>query len=391
MQKFAYFSSIVLIFLIPWENTITVGEFGTLTRTIGVFVGTLWLLSILISGVLRKFRLFHLVAILFIVWNITSTFWSTDVYVTLERIKTYIQLGFLTCILWDLYRTKESLQSALQAYILGGYVLILSTFYNFYMGHEVGGRFAAQGFNPNDLSLNLALGIPIAFYIAFEKISRKKIIWSKLLNFTYIPLAILVILLTASRGSFLAMVPALCYIFVSLRRFNPFFSFLFFVVTLIFLLFMLPLVPHFSYQRLSTIPNSIIDGDLGGRVHIWNATINYFIAHPLLGSGTGALPSVHNVFLSILAETGLIGFTLFVFLFSILIYSAFKHQNTNGYLWLTVLAVWAIGAMVHNWEHRKVTWLFFNFVIISISELDSYKDKNSIYKCKKIISFSYDK
>lgn len=382
MRNFTYLLSIIFIFLIPCENTITVGDFGTLNRTIGVLLASTWLFSVLKNGVFRKFQLFHIIAFLFILWNITSAFWSIDLDETLSRIKTYLQLGILTCILWDLYRTNFNIRAALQAYIFGGYILILSTFYNFYIGHEIGGRFAATGFNPNDLSLNLALGIPLAFYIAFDKSINRKAKYLQLLNYAYIILAILAILLTASRGSFIATVPAIFYIIVSLRRFNPFFGLLILIATSILIFIMLPLVPQFNYHRLSTIPNSIIEGDLGGRIYIWNTTIDYFCKHPLIGTGSGALPSVHNVFLSVLAETGLIGFSLFVLLYFNSIYAALQHKNNDSFVWLTVLAVWTLGAFVHNWEHRKATWLFLNLAVISAFQ--SYEYCSSIWKSDKI-------
>jgi O-antigen ligase len=97
-----------------------------------------------------------------------------------------------------------------------------------------------------------------------------------------------------------------------------------------------------------------------------------FSKQPLLGVGSGALKTAtflggvaHNTFLSVLAELGLIGFTLFVGMLAIVAYQAAKQPKWLSGLWLSILAVWCIGAFTLTWEYRKPTWLFLSLVVIS--------------------------
>ena len=367
MRNFAIFLSLVIVFLIPLENTITIGAFGTLVKATGIFLALIWLYSSLSSGGFRKLHPFHIIAFLFIEWNIVSILWSIEVDETIIRIKTYVQLGILSWILWDLYTTQNSLNKSLQAYVFGGYISLFSAFHNFFLGQEIGERYAAKGFNPNDYGLILALGIPIAYHIASSVSNLRKNKWLRLFNYTYIPAALVAILLTASRGALLAVVPALFYIFIKMRRLFPF-SRLIIIIGIFLSIFVLQnYIPQDNLQRLATIDDSIGKGDLGGRVNIWNTTIDYFIRHPFIGNGSGTIPAAHNVFLSILAETGLIGFFLFGLLLMIATYEALRQERHYVWLWLTVLAVWNTGALVHNWESRKPTWLFLSLVVISAS------------------------
>ena len=72
----------------------------------------------------------------------------------------------------------------------------------------------------------------------------------------------------------------------------------------------------------------------------------------------------HQTFLSILAETGLIGFLLFACILAIVVNQAVRLPKGYSGLWLAVFFVWAIGVLSLSFEFRKATWLFLSFVII---------------------------
>lgn len=378
MRNFAYFLSIVLVFSIPWENSIIISHVGTLSRMIGLFATAIWLLSIFSVKKLHKPHFFHIIFFLFVLWNIATAFWSIDLDDTLIRIKTYLQLYIMTLFFWDLYQSSKLIKKALQAFILGGYVSIISTFYNFVIYKNISARFTASGFNPNDLSLILALGIPMAWYLVATGDVGFKNKLLRITNLFYIPASFLVIMLTASRGSLLAAIPSLFYIFSSFRRLNNFSRLLvpITIVVVIFLFF--PLIPQSNIERLLTTSESISQHDLGGRVSIWIEALGYFAKHPVLGVGSGVL-SAHNAFLSVLAETGLVGFTLFTALIAISFSEAFKLLKQKDWLWITVLAILILGSCVHTWEDRKPTWLVLCFIIISGNWINKNKNMSIKY------------
>ncbi len=373
MYRVTLWLSFIMIFVIPWENALNIPGVGTASKALGLLVAIFWAATVLVTGRLRKPNLFHWVVFLFILWNIASAFWSIDVDATLDRIQTYFQLLILVIILWDLYTTPDFVRAGLQAYVLGAYVSIVSMFAN-YLNSSVGDpiRYTAAGFNDNDLGLILALGIPVAWYLANSESTGRMSRVLRLVNYAYIPAAGLAILLTASRGSFVATLPAFLFVLLSLTWLKLRVRVLLFVVLVGSFLVIQPLVPHYSIDRLATTGSSIAEGDLTGRVEIWRQGWDALSEHSFFGVGSGAFRTAvesgkvaHNVFVSILVEVGPIGLGLFVTLLVIAVYQALQQPKWEAGLWLTILLVWTLGATVHTWEQRKQTWLFLSMVIVA--------------------------
>jgi O-antigen ligase len=373
MRTVAFWLSLILIFVTAWENMVFLEGLGTVSRATGFLVAAFWVVKVVVTGRFRKPHPFHVAVFLFVLWNVVSAFWSFGIEETIQRIKTYFQLASMAWILWDLYTTPAALKAGLQAYVLGAYVSIGSTVVNYLMGQEANYlRYAATGFNANDLGLVLALGIPVAWHLAVSESSSKVTHGLRLVNYTYIPAATLAILLTASRGALLAALPALLFVLGSLPRLNLFLRVLISAALISALFALQTLVPQSSFQRLGTIGASIAEGDLGDRVDIWRESIASSAEHPLLGVGSGAFRTAvvpgnvaHNSFLSVLTEVGIVGFILFVIILAMTVYQAMHQPRWDARLWLTMLLVWAVGASSLTWEHKKPTWLFLSLVIAS--------------------------
>ncbi len=377
MRTAALWLSLVLVFTIPWEDAINVVGLGTLTRVIGMLVGAVWLISVLLEGRFRKPHPFHMFMYLFVLWNIVSLFWSIGVKETEQQIKTYIQLALLAWILWDLYTTPKAQRMALEAYILGAYVTIGSTIFNYFTGQTIDAneqRYAGADVNANDLAITIALALPVAWYLIDSAANNKRSNLLTLINYGYVPAALFAIILTSSRTALFAIVPALVYILWSTNWLRPFHRTLVYAALVVLLLTGLPFMPQPNIERLATTWTSINTGDLGGRGELWHASIAVFLDHPLLGVGSGALNTAtllgavaHNTFLSVLAELGLIGFTFFVLTLAIVAFEAVNQPKWLSGLWLTVLAIWAIGVFALTWEYRKPTWFFLSQIVISAS------------------------
>lgn len=297
---------------------------------------------------------------------------------TQMRVITYVQLGILSWMLWDLYTTPKALRSALQAYILGAFIAIGGTFYNFVSGQVIGlysgSRFSGVGMNANDLALILILGLPVAWYLMNTNDEENKIGIRWFVNFAYILLAIFAILLTASRTSVFSIAPVVVYILMTIHQLKLRTRIFFSLILLGALFALQTCIPLINLTRLSSIPASIALGDFGGRAALWRVTIKLFFEHPVLGIGSGALNSplqlgayAHNTFLSVLAELGLIGFILFAALLSITLRETIKQPKNLSALWLAVISVWVLGVFTLTWEFRKPTWLFLNLVVVSAS------------------------
>jgi O-antigen ligase len=134
------------------------------------------------------------------------------------------------------------------------------------------------------------------------------------------------------------------------------------------------LAPKEARERIATTTAEITQGTLHKRTTIWKAGLRSWKRFPLRGAGAGAYPDAvepligvppragheyvaHNTFLSILVETGAIGFKLWLVIAVLLAIFVWVMRPNEVALWSVALVVWAIGASTLTWEHRKPTWL----------------------------------
>ncbi len=374
MRKITYYFSLILVFMLPWEDSVSIATIGSLAKVVGIIVAGLWMLTILLEGRFRKPHLFHIFVLWFFLWNTVTIFWSPFKDFSLQRVKTYAQIYVLLLILWEMYQKPTDLISALQSYILGAFILIVSSISNYIKGAVAvayEGRYSATGVNAVDLTLILILGLPIALHLFFIATKEKTSIFFKLLNLVYIPLAVFSILLSGSRTSLIAIIPFCIYIAATKQI--GFQGKLFVFLTLIFSgVSLLSFLPQSVIARLGTVGELISSADLGGRVELWRMAITAWSKHLLSGIGGGAMdPTIgsaaHNTFLSVATETGCIGFILFLLVVVTVIYVAVKLPRNTSELWLAILVTWSIGVLSLSWEFRKITWIILSFVIIESS------------------------
>ena len=371
MRKITFQLSLILIFVLPWEDSVTAFGLGSIAKVLGLVVAACWLSTILIEGRFRNPNFFHVLVLLFFLWNVVTMLWSLDFVSTIERIQTYGQIFILILILWEIYQKTEDLMAGLQAYVLGAFIPIISTIINYISGTVAvafEGRFSATGVNAVDLALILILGLPAALHLFFRanKEGGSRIL--KWVNLAYIPTAFFAIILTGSRTSLFAVIPFVIYIFGS-QQINYIRKSMAVLGLAISALALLPFIPQTVLLRLGTVGATISAGDLSGRIDLWKQALIIISEHPFLGIGGGAAISlldspVHNTFLSVAAETGFIGFIFFLSILLIVFYQALSLPNGNAGLWTAIFLTWAIGVLSLSWEFRKLTWLILSFVVI---------------------------
>ena len=318
-----------------------------------------------------------------------SLIWSVDLEQSQQQVITYIQLGVLALILWDLYTTENTLKTGMQAYILGSYVTIISTIINRIRDQQIylysGGRYAGAGLNAVDLALTLSLGLPIAWYLAISTDKNGKSRILAILNYIFIPSALFAIILTGSRTALFAAIPALIYIFSTFKRFRMFNRVIIFIGLVGTLIVVQLSIPSSSFDRFSTTASSILTGDLGGRVSLWQAAMSIFQENPIIGIGSGALSSplelgtvAHNTYISVLTELGLFGLCLYTAVLIIVLFTALRQSKPYSDVWLAVFMVWLIGVLSLTWEYRKTTWLIMSMIVISANVYQPSVVKNVI-------------
>jgi putative inorganic carbon (hco3(-)) transporter len=211
------------------------------------------------------------------------------------------------------------LRAALWTYVLvGSYQGIQGLLHG---GVGVGGLFVDE----NDLCMLAATVIPLAFFLGMTAGARLQ----RMLGFSLMVVNILAAVVSFSRGGFLA----LCAVFlcIILRSRRPVSTLLLIAVALAVVY---PLAPPAWFHEMGTIESSTRYGDTGEqRLYMWGIAFKVFLVHPVLGVGGGDLgrwlpeyedPTsghtslwgrvCHSVYLTLLAESGVVGSAVWVWL-----------------------------------------------------------------------------
>jgi O-antigen ligase len=373
-QSVTFAMALAFVFVIPMEGAVIVPGLGKLSRIVGLLLAASWFFSFLVFGRTRTPKPFHLFAFAFVGWNVLSLFWSQDLPRSTERVSTYLQIAIMLVIIWDVFTSQARLRIGLQTYLFGSLAAAFSTIYNYLNADEFYyQRFAAAGLHVDDLGINLGLAIPIAWYLATSldaKTGYARLL--KAVNFIAIPLLTFAIFLTGTRAALLASAPAFLYMGVSLLRLPGTLRILSLGMMICSLIAVIPFIPASSWERMGTIGTEITEGDLNGRMGLWRSGLLVFSEHPILGSGTNSFPVAtgadqvaHNTFISVLTETGLVGFGFMIAVMALTIRSGWSRPFWERLFWFSLLAVLLIGISTLTWEHRKPTWLMFSFVVIA--------------------------
>ena len=274
-------------------------------------------------------------------------------------------------MVWELVRSKNDARLLLQSYVLGCLVSLVSLTFVFvtrgsfdYLEVE---RMSGGGMNANDLALVLAIGIPVAFFLAATPAEGSK--FGQWLNTGFAILAAVGLMLTGSRGAFVSLSAGIIF-FVLLVPGQRMKRRLVSVGVLAgIMLVVFYAMPSNMRLRYSEIPEEIAHGTMAHRKIVWEAGLRVSKEHPWAGVGTGTFStaispylsrpgSAHNAYLGILVETGVIGFLIFLGLFVIVGKNVLKSPPRIRPIWGAVLVILIVGISALSWQYRKPTWLF---------------------------------
>ncbi len=357
----------LLVFTIPWEDQFVVAGMGTLCRGVGIAAFGMAVMAVLSDGGIRVPRPAHLALLLFVLWGALTAFWTVDIHSSVSAIKTYGQLLLLVWLIFEFAPSHERQINLLRAYVLGTCVSAVATFYSYRQSSETYfERSVAAGFDPNDLCLILALSIPMSFYLMTVDSSGLRA-WLWRLH----PVLILgAAVLTASRGGLLAICGALLIVPLMFRKLPVFTKAMLILTVVLMVAGTVTIVPVERWERLASIPQELSSGTLGDRRSIWAAGWRLFDESPGIGVGIGAFAAAvnkflgesivaHNVFLTVLVETGLIGTMLFAAAMGLMAGQVRRLPSLERRFWFVIAITWSLGAMSLSWAHRKPTWLLF--------------------------------
>lgn len=366
MRRLVWFLLLVFSFTVPWEYSLNLGgALGSVARFTGILLLAVAIPALLLAGRMRSPGLLQWLALAYYLWFVCGCLWTIDEAVTLEKLRAYAQQMLPVWLVWEFAEEPADLRVLLRAAVAGCWVLALLTVADFrsvdaFAAGQV--RFAAYGQDPNDVARFLDLGLPLAALLSCCE--RRWL--ARLLALGYLPVGLLAVLLTASRGGFLASLLAVggsLLLLTSGRRRVRRVSLIALPAAALVLLLSVPLA---TLARLATIPEQLSGGDLNQRLNIWMQGWKAFVASPWLGTGAGTfveaagvapMDTAHNTALTLLVTGGLCALLIALLLLAASLRAAFATRGTLRLALGTLLLVWVATAMVATVEESRFTWL----------------------------------
>ena len=260
------------------------------------------------------------------------------------------------------------------AFVAGGYVtafLTLRDYHGTTIVTQGDIRFSPDGWNPNQLAILMALGIPMAALL----VCRPQKLFVRAVALGYLVLAPLVVVLTASRGGFVTLAIAPMSIPVILGRRSVLCRMAAVALLVAMVAVSVVSAPANSWRRLATVGREAISGNLNDRLPIWQSGIRAFESNPratTIGAGADGFLSAaglayvaHNTYLSMLVNVGSLGFSIFLFLLLQLFAAARNAPALERLALIFCLTCWMVAVGAATWEQLRPTWFLFGLIAAS--------------------------
>ena len=275
-----------------------------------------------------------------------------------------------------------------------GLLGVLATIYGLFYFIYNDGAYLGQLYADTDFAGKGVIGDAIKAWLRWVPIDKEPNFWAACLLFSFgfwlnrvsnhataisligLSVVYIGILFSYSRSSFLVASIVLLYLFFIKNRY----SFIYIVLAFIAIFVCVNIFAPEMIERIFSIKDNIKSEGGSGRFELWGEAINNFFRNPIIGIGTGQTPAysltrmgTHNLYLQILGENGIIGFSLFLVIWLSAFFRMRRYRRYNGFYYYAILG-YSINLMtVHNFDLRIPIYVVILFYILS---------QNSI-KCSK--------
>lgn len=361
-RRTAFWALWVAVFALPWQGTMLLPGIGTVSRSAGLVAAGAGIAAWTLGGRRAPLADGLVPLVLLAGWSVVSIAWTSDVDGTIDYVTTVAQLALLAVLLWDLTDSDVDVRRLMWAWVLGSYVGAVGVVSA--VATISAERATAFGFNENDLGSILALAVPIAWYLGVR--ARRPL--SRLVAWGYLLVGTVAVLSTASRGASLVLVAGAAVLPLAartapLRRRIAIGTALVVIGGL-----MLTVVPDAAQDRLGSVAAEVRGGDLNDRTPLWSTAVDILSERPLLGTAAGAADvdvadrvgyasGVHNTYLSVAMQLGVVGLGLFLLA---LLVAALRLRPLVGperVIGQVLLGALVIAMVPLHWELQKVVWV----------------------------------
>lgn len=307
--------SCIYFFLSFYENY--------LNQSVGSITKYLLILIIILLGQNNKkfiFKWYHISIFLWFVLKFTSILWSRDDTIMKQHIISQIGMVVFFSVMTTARYDKKFIDSILGTILYTSASMgVLAIFFSAPYHGSVESRQVLTLFgietDPNNMAALYMVGVSIALYNIVYK--KKKIV----LNGLIFGINTFGVGLTGSRGGLITFLAVMfCFVILTDKSKNKIRSlvlkilFSFGLLVIVYLILQL-LLPASSFERILGFDN--YEGG-SNRDFIWKNVWSLFSASPLFGAGWGSyygyngyFTAVHNTYLAMLSDVGIIGFSLF--------------------------------------------------------------------------------
>ncbi|MEE1280331.1 MAG: O-antigen ligase family protein [Oscillospiraceae bacterium] len=340
MRKTALWMTYLYFFICPLEFIFN-RWFGSSVKYIALVAAAFILMFFIVSPKQpMKFGAIQICLGAWALFEAASYLWTIHSRHTLSMLITYLMMAVLVIAISLFPFEKKELEGVLLSYTLGCLILtILVLVFGKMWNDNASGRMSIQILgsyqDPNGLAANLLGGIFYSLHKIFEKPKRFPIL--NILFAVIWAVSSIAVFYTGSRGALVAYAVALiAFTLMRSSKKNRLIILLSASLAILIIYFILKeLLPPALFNRLFDF-SSYSGGS--GRINIWLTALRKIVENPIVGFGVlshqgffylerGAEVSMHNTFLFILFEVGIVGLTLFMIPFIKSLRCAIRHKN----------------------------------------------------------------
>ncbi|MFC8847544.1 MULTISPECIES: O-antigen ligase family protein [unclassified Micromonospora] len=333
--------------------------------------------ALLVGGLPLRLRAPDLLAFGIAVWAyITQTWatipdkviWTADLDKVLPKAYLYAAAALLFVAVRQVVRTRRQLAVIGVGYLVGCVVLAYQLVQEATSGTQAtradlldfSVRYSLPGASTNYIAYSMVIGVVLALImirtLPFARLPRIALL-------ACVPLFVVAVILTSSRGATIALALVLAYLGLSAVARHAVWRGLGVLAPTAVVTVSLGLIPYSLLGWLDGLLGKAT-GDLSGRLQIWPYALSTWMDSPWLGNGAGTYQATnpygigtHNILLNLGNDLGLVGVLLFLATVAVTLTrvarrSMMLHRLAGVFL-VALLPIWLSG----EWETSPSTWL----------------------------------
>jgi O-antigen ligase len=317
---------------------------------------------------------------LLVVWMFFTSFWAHDRAATYQLTVVMVQLYLLYILCENLLDTPGKLRLGVAAYLGGAAISSLLAMQNFvsanYATSTLSRVSSIEDMNPNDFGRMVGIGLLLSLWLLFDSSSK----WLRAAVLGIFPILLVALVLSKGRGAWLGFLVAVLLVFLRVRKTVQ-------VWAAAGLIVILTVGTGIAGYQLGYFDDTLnerwaetVDSDdpTSTRVDIWRVGWVMAKDNIIVGVGfnnfktrfndylhqvhTSVFPGfnkdAHNIFLSMFAETGLVGITMFGAIFFVVLRTIYRAgRNWDATIALALVAFSLIAGLSGTDYIRKYFWI----------------------------------